>query len=158
MAALHITDIEAAINHWRERRPSPDGITLSPETRALAEVYALMVYHHEDECDEASMPGAARQAWLDWYATQPDTPCIAICSTSQGDAQCKGCGRSEDEVRDWPHMTPGQKRAVWRRITQEDQAWRFNRYAERAREARPDAMQPAAAPGHHMSQDDGKES
>jgi predicted Fe-S protein YdhL (DUF1289 family) len=80
------------------------------------------------------MPGAARQAWLDWYATQPDTPCIAICSTSQGDAQCKGCGRSEDEVRDWPHMTPGQKRAVWRRITQEDQAWRFNRYAERARE------------------------
>ena len=158
MAALHITDIEAAINHWRERRPSPDGITLSPETRALAEVYALMVYHHEDECDEASMPGAARQAWLDWYATQPDTPCIAICSTSQGDAQCKGCGRSEDEVRDWPHMTPGQKRAVWRRITQEDQAWRFTRSAERAREARPDATQSAAAPGHHMSQDDGKES
>jgi len=28
-----------------------------------------------------------------------------------------------------------QKRAIWRRITQEATAWRFNRYAERAREA-----------------------
>ena len=30
MAAIHITDIEAAINYWRERKPSPDGITLAP--------------------------------------------------------------------------------------------------------------------------------
>jgi uncharacterized protein len=29
-------------------------------------------------------------------------------------------------------MTPGAKRATWRRITQEGTAWRFNRYAERA--------------------------
>ncbi len=43
MAAIHITDIEAAINHWREKSPSPDGVTLAPELRALAEVYALMV-------------------------------------------------------------------------------------------------------------------
>jgi hypothetical protein len=28
-------------------------------------------------------------------------------------------------------MTPGEKRATWRRITQEGTAWRFNRYAER---------------------------
>ena len=40
MAGIHITDIEAAINYWRERKPSPDGITLAPELRALAEVYA----------------------------------------------------------------------------------------------------------------------
>ena len=40
MAAIHITDIEAAINHWRERLPSPDGITACAEVRALAEVYA----------------------------------------------------------------------------------------------------------------------
>ena len=32
-------------------------------------------------------------------------------------------------------MTPAEKRATWRRITQEATAWRFNRYAERAREA-----------------------
>ena len=33
-------------------------------------------------------------------------------------------------------MSPGAKRAVWRRITMEDTAWRFNRYAERALEPR----------------------
>ena len=33
-------------------------------------------------------------------------------------------------------MTPAEKRATWRRITMEDSAWRFNRYAERAREPR----------------------
>jgi hypothetical protein len=32
-------------------------------------------------------------------------------------------------------MTPAEKRAVWRRITLEATAWRFNRYAERARHA-----------------------
>jgi len=59
MAAIHITDIEAAINWWRERSPSPDGITACAEVRALAEVYALLVYQHESEADEASMPGLA---------------------------------------------------------------------------------------------------
>ena len=131
MAGIHITDIEAAINFWRERSPSPDGITLAPELRALAEVYALMVYYREDEADEATLPAGARAAWTAWYATQPDTPCIAICSTSQGDAQCKGCGRSFDEVQHWTAMSPAEKRAVWRRITLEGDAWRFNRYAER---------------------------
>ena len=33
-------------------------------------------------------------------------------------------------------MTPGEKRSTWRRITMDGTAWRFNRYAERAREAR----------------------
>ncbi|MEN9781109.1 MAG: hypothetical protein RL014_2257 [Pseudomonadota bacterium] len=135
MAAIHITDIESAINHWRERSPSPDGITLAPELRALAEVYALMVYFREDEADEDSMPRKAWAAWKAWYDTTPDTPCIAICSTSQGDEVCKGCGRSFDEVQHWPGYSPGQKRAVWRRITLAGEAWRFNRYAERAAEA-----------------------
>jgi predicted Fe-S protein YdhL (DUF1289 family) len=131
--AVHITDLEAAINWWRERSPSPDGISACPEVRALAEVYALMVWHHETLADEATMPKQAKDAWLAWYATTPDAPCIAICSTSQGDEVCKGCGRSFSEVRHWPAFTPAQKRTVWRRITQEAKAWRFNRYAERAR-------------------------
>lgn len=131
MAGIHINDIESAINHWRERSPSPDGITACKEVRALAEVYALLVYYREPECDEDTMPPAARQAWLDWYATTPDAPCIAICSTSQGDDLCKGCGRSFEEVQNWPVMTPAEKRATWRRIVQEGTAWRFNRYAER---------------------------
>lgn len=135
MAALHITDIESAINWWRERSPSPDGITACAEVRALAEVYALMVYHREPGCDEFSMPAAARQAWLAWYGSTPDSPCIAICSTAQGDAVCKGCGRSFAEVQDWTAFTPGQKREVWRRIVLDAGAWRFNRYADRALEA-----------------------
>lgn len=134
MAGIHITDIEAAINHWRAKAPSPDGVSLAPAWRALAEVYALMVFHRAAEVDEARLPPAALSAWLDWYATTPDTPCIAICSTSQGDATCKGCGRSFEEVQLWTAMTPVQKRAVWRRITAEGDAWRFTRYAERATE------------------------
>lgn len=135
MAAIHITDIESAINWWRERSPSPDGITACPEVRALAEVYALLVYYRQSEADEKTMPPSAREAWLAWYALTPDAPCIAICSTAQGDAVCKGCGRTEQEVQHWPQLTPAEKRAVWRRITMEATAWRFNRYAERARRA-----------------------
>ena len=149
MAAIHITDIEAAINFWRACKPSPDGVTLAPELRALAEVYALMVYHHEDEVAERGFPAAAWAAWLAWYETTPDTPCIAICSTSQGDEECKGCGRSFGEVQHWPAMTPAEKRQTWRRITLEGSAWRFNTYAERAREtvdARPDAAAADASP------------
>ncbi len=147
MAALHITDIESAINWWRQQRPSPDGISACAEVRALAEVYALMVYHRDDECDEDTMPRAAHQAWLAWYATTPDAPCIAICSTSQGDALCKGCGRSFDEVQHWTAMSPGAKRSTWRRITREGTAWRFNRYAERALEISATAAHAASAPG-----------
>ena len=135
MAAIHITDIEAAINWWRERSPSPDGISACVQVRALAEVYATLVYHHETEADERTMPRAASDAWLAWYAQTPDAPCIAICSTAQGDAVCKGCGRTDAEVQHWPRLTPAEKRAVWRRITLQATAWRFNRYAERARQA-----------------------
>jgi predicted Fe-S protein YdhL (DUF1289 family) len=145
MAALHITDIEAAINWWRDRKPSPDGITACPEVLALAEVYALMVYFHEQECDEASMPAAAREAWLGWYASTPDSPCIAICSTTQGDAVCSGCGRTFDEIGAWTVLEPAEKRAVWHRITHEGTAWRFNRYAERARERDTDPARAAGA-------------
>lgn len=150
MPGIHITDIEAAINHWRERSPSPDGVTACREVRALAEVYALLVYFRESECDEATMPRAAHEAWLAWYASTPDAPCIAICSTSQGDPVCKGCGRRFDEVQRWPEMSPAEKRQTWRRITMEGSAWRFNRYAERARAANgSDHPDPAAfdAPG-----------
>jgi hypothetical protein len=132
MASIHITDIEAAINYWRDRSPSPDGVTLAPELRALAEVYALMVFHHQDEAAERGFPAKAMEAWLVWYHTTPDAPCIAICSTSQGDEECKGCGRTFDEVQHWPAMSTSEKRSTWRRITMIGTSWRFNKYAERA--------------------------
>ncbi len=129
---IHITDIESALNWLRDSYPSPDGVILAAPLRKLAEVYALMVYYRQEWVAARGFPGSAMQGWLEWYASTPDTPCIAICSTAQGDAVCKGCGRSEWEVQDWQAMNPVAKRMVWRRITQEGTAWRFNKYAERA--------------------------
>lgn len=132
--ALHIADIEAAINFWRQRAPADAGARLAPELAALAEVYGRMAFSGARQLPAAALPPAAMDAWLAWYDTTPDTPCIAICSTSQGDAWCKGCGRSFFEVQHWLAFTPVQKRAVWQRITQRGTALRFTRYAERAAE------------------------
>lgn len=132
MANIHISDIEAAINFWRARSRQTADAALAPPTRALAEVYGRMVCARQTSVDDWQLNGPAMAAWLAWYETTPDTPCIAICSTSQGDAVCKGCGRTFAEVQRWTDMTPAEKRTVWRRLTQEATAWRFNKYAERA--------------------------
>jgi hypothetical protein len=84
MGSIHITDIEAAINYWRERKPSPDGITLAAELRALAEVYALMVFHHEDEVADKGFPKKAYEAWQAWYDTTPDTPSMFSATRYSG--------------------------------------------------------------------------
>ncbi|OHC80071.1 MAG: Fe-S protein [Rhodoferax sp. RIFCSPLOWO2_12_FULL_60_11] len=132
MTGIHITDIESAINYWRALAPASLEGALATPTRALAEVYAAMVFQHVVEVDEFTLPQAALQAWLAWYDSTPDTPCIAICSTSQGDEECKGCGRTFAEVQHWTALRPAEKRQIWRRITLAGKAWRFNRYAERA--------------------------
>jgi uncharacterized protein len=132
MAEIHITDIEAAINHWRNKQNSLDGVSLSAPIRALAQIYGRMVYERKFGVDEWALTADAATAFYDWYATTPDAPCIAICSTSQGDEVCKGCGRTFEEVQLWTQFTVGEKRLVWHRITAEGTAWRFNRYAERA--------------------------
>ncbi|MFM6986284.1 MAG: DUF3717 domain-containing protein [Hydrogenophaga sp.] len=133
MASIHITDIEAAINHWRAKASGrAPALVLGPQLAALAELYGRMAYARLPEIDETAFDAMAWAAWLDWFGTTPDTPCIAICSTSQGDEVCKGCGRRFEEVQQWTAMTPAEKRVVWRRITSEGSAWRFNRYAERA--------------------------
>ena len=97
--------------------------------------------------------GAARDAWLAWYASTPDAPCIAICSTSQGDAVCKGCGRTFLEVQRWTEMTPAEKRATWRRITHGRhrlalqplrRARARERQADQRRAGRPASRAPAA--------------
>lgn len=131
MAGIHISDIEAAINYWRARQPIQPGAVLGEQVAALASVYARMALVRAIWVDVAELDRAAMMAWLDWYQTTPDTPCIAICSTTQGDAQCKGCGRTLDEVQHWPALDPVAKRAVWQRIATENVAWRFSRYAER---------------------------
>jgi len=48
-------------------------------------------------------------------AERPDTPCVAVCSTTFDDI-CRGCGRTVVEVAHWVSMTPDQKEIVWQRI------------------------------------------
>lgn len=102
MAAIHITDIEAAINHWREKSPSPDGVTLAPELRALAEVYALMVYHHEDEVDEVGFPAKAWAAWLDWYQSTPDTPASRSVPPARATTSARAAGAASTRCSTGP--------------------------------------------------------
>lgn len=128
---IHVSDIEQALNYLRRKYPSNDGFSLSKPIRSLAEVYGLMAYFRQQQTEAETMPQEAYAAWLEWYETTPDTPCIAICSTSQGDAVCKGCGRTFEEVKHWQEMTPARKRQTWHRIDTEQVAWRYNRYAER---------------------------
>jgi predicted Fe-S protein YdhL (DUF1289 family) len=47
--------------------------------------------------------------------TRPDTPCVAVCSTTFDDV-CRGCGRTVVEVAHWVSMSELQKELVWQRI------------------------------------------
>jgi predicted Fe-S protein YdhL (DUF1289 family) len=46
---------------------------------------------------------------------RPDTPCVAVCSTTF-DEICRGCGRTVVEVAHWVSMSTEAKEAVWQRI------------------------------------------
>jgi predicted Fe-S protein YdhL (DUF1289 family) len=46
---------------------------------------------------------------------RPDTPCVAVCSTTFDDI-CRGCGRTVVEVAHWVSMSELQKELVWQRI------------------------------------------
>ncbi|MGB4344829.1 MAG: DUF1289 domain-containing protein [Burkholderiaceae bacterium] len=46
---------------------------------------------------------------------RPDTPCVAVCSTTFDDI-CRGCGRTVIEVAEWVFMSDEQKNTVWVRI------------------------------------------
>ena len=118
MGVLHIDDVEAAINYWRSKGPDSDIRFLL----ALAEVYALMAVRRLIEVDVHLLSEVAWKGWLIWYETTPDTPCIAICTTSQGDNVCKGCSRTFEEITRWPEMTPVEKRGVWRRLKEDRSA------------------------------------
>lgn len=65
---------------------------------------------------------------------RPDSPCIAICSTSQGDDICKGCGRTFDEVTRWVGMSDTEKELIWSRIETQADSLRYTTYRERSPE------------------------
>lgn len=43
-------------------------------------------------------------------------PCVGECTTTTGDTVCRGCGRTVEEIRDWPGYTHEQRAAVVARI------------------------------------------
>jgi uncharacterized protein len=136
MPVVYLADVEAAINWWRGRAPAGAHSKLSPAVNALADVYGTMIALGAQYFDENELSLEAIDAFEQWAATLPDSPCIAICSTSVGDAFCSGCGRSFDEVTRWTGMSLLEKRAVWRRTTREGTWLRFSaRYADRLIEA-----------------------
>jgi len=59
----------------------------------------------------AASPGAAGSRPV----SNPDSPCVAVCSTLFDDI-CRGCGRTAMEVANWVFMSDDEKQAVWQRI------------------------------------------
>jgi uncharacterized protein len=141
MSAIHIADLEAAINWWRAQSPADSAGALGSEVSTLASAYGHMIAQRVDTLDEDELSLEALHAFETWAHTLPDSPCIAICSTSVGDPKCTGCGRTFDEVTRWTGMHVIEKRAVWRRITAEGTWLRFTpRYADRLVERKVDAV------------------
>lgn len=64
---ITLTELEGAINYWRLQRPARgEECALSPEVNALADVYALMIFHRIDAQPLAALPAAAQQLVAAW--------------------------------------------------------------------------------------------
>ncbi|MFL9927097.1 DUF3717 domain-containing protein [Herbaspirillum lusitanum] len=69
--SISLTDLEQAINYWRLQRPATgEECALSPEVNALADLYALMIYHRAHEVPAAQMETQARQLFDSWKSTR----------------------------------------------------------------------------------------
>lgn len=125
---IDLRDIEAAIQWWQLHIYAEDTAAL----KALIQIKNQMILQGIEFLEESAMSLEALAAFERWLATLPDSPCIAICSTSVGDNICTGCGRSFEEIARWTVMTPIEKRSVWKRITQQATSLRFTpEYADR---------------------------
>ena len=62
---LGVQELEAAINHWRERRPARGNEdALSPEVNLLATVYALMIFRRQTSIGIDTLDARVRQLVL----------------------------------------------------------------------------------------------
>ena len=69
---LSMHELEAAINHWRDRRPARGNeFALSAEVNVLATVYALMIFRGAKTVDLGTLDASARQLLLAWRADHP---------------------------------------------------------------------------------------
>ncbi|PXW29692.1 DUF3717 domain-containing protein [Paraburkholderia caballeronis] len=64
MSDISITELEAAINFWRNRSPSSgDELTLCREANALSKPYALMIVQRRHSMSPEGLEPIARVAW-----------------------------------------------------------------------------------------------
>lgn len=66
---LTLTELEEAINYWRQQRPATgEECALSPEVNALAGLYAMMIFERRHEVALEQMEVQARQLVESWQA------------------------------------------------------------------------------------------
>lgn len=44
------------------------------------------------------------------------SPCIGVCALDETGAQCRGCGRTLDEIAAWPELDDAGRRRVLERL------------------------------------------
>jgi hypothetical protein len=65
MSDITITELEAAINFWRNRSPATgEEMSLSREASALSRPYALMIVQRQASLTLEQLDANAREAWL----------------------------------------------------------------------------------------------
>ena len=66
---LHVQELEAAINYWRERAPARGNeYALSREVNLLATIYALMIFHGAVTLDATTLDAPVQQLLQAWRA------------------------------------------------------------------------------------------
>ncbi|MBB3255945.1 hypothetical protein F4827_000771 [Paraburkholderia bannensis] len=64
MSDISITELEAAINFWRDRSPSSgDELALCQEASALSRPYALLIVQRQNVFSPDRLDPEARNAW-----------------------------------------------------------------------------------------------
>jgi hypothetical protein len=65
---LTLTELESAINFWRQRSPSVgEELRLCPEASSLATPYALMIIERRKEIEIATLSERAQAAISGWH-------------------------------------------------------------------------------------------
>ncbi len=71
---LSVQELEAAINHWRDRAPARGNeYALSPEVNLLASIYALMIFRRALTLDTSTLDPRARQLLHAWHLQHSTT-------------------------------------------------------------------------------------
>lgn len=67
---LTLTELESAINFWRQRSPSVgEELRLCPEASSLATPYALMIIERRKQIEVAELSERAQAAIAGWHAS-----------------------------------------------------------------------------------------